>query len=60
MMTAVTATMTAAMTAKTQCYQCTDRNDTKTQLLPCACAHVQNIKYAVIAVIAVINNYISK
>lgn len=36
MMTAVTATMTAAMTAKTQCYQCTDRNDSKTQLLPCA------------------------
>lgn len=36
MMTAVTATMTAAMTAKTQYYQRTDRNDTKTQLLPCA------------------------
>ena len=35
MMTAVTAAMTATMTAKTQCYQCTDRNDTKTQLLPC-------------------------
>ena len=59
MMTAVTATMTAAMTAKTQCYQCTDRNDSKTQLLPCARTY-KNIKYSVIAVIAVINNHISK